>query len=207
MYSWQMVGALSMYVERFLQNKGYEYLDRQPFFFIRGAYPFYIMSSFFLMSYFYFLTDDTFVQSWNLLYLSTFLLKFLLSFVLVFKKPAFIEKQESVEKYIRECRMDLQRFRCPQENQFVVLRCFHCVHCRKCTLRYEKHSYLVNRCISANNIGLYHMFVTTELFNTSIVMWAILVTFEQRIDADLVFFIFYLACVIGHEGLYIKKFW
>ena len=50
------------------------------------------------------------------------------------------------------------------------------------------------------------MFVTTELFNTSIVLWAILVTFEQRIDADLVFFIFYLACVIGHEGLYIKKF-
>mmetsp|Transcript_41141 Transcript_41141/g.30256 ORF Transcript_41141/g.30256 Transcript_41141/m.30256 type:complete len:216 (+) Transcript_41141:637-1284(+) len=86
------------------------------------------------------------------------------------------------------------------------MRCFHCPHCRKCTLRYEKHSYLFNRCISANNIGLYYLFTCVELLNTSIVFWAVLVTFEDRIDTDLVFFIFYLATAIGHEFLYIKKF-
>jgi len=37
------------------------------------------------------------------------------------------------------------------------------------------------------------------------VFWSLIITFEDRIDADLIFFILYLTVGIGHEGIYFKK--
>ncbi len=80
---------------------------------MRGAYPFYIISSFFLMSYFYWFAPSDYILTWGNTYLATFILKFLLTFLLVFMLPCHTERIDGVEQYIRECRMDLQRFRCP----------------------------------------------------------------------------------------------
>ena len=73
-------------------------------------------------------------------------------------------------------------------------------------MRYEKHSYLVNRCIGASNVGLYWIHLLLEVVNSFIVFWALMITFDERIDADLIFFILYLACGIGHFAHYLKKF-
>jgi hypothetical protein len=72
-------------------------------------------------------------------------------------------------------------------------------------MKFEKHSYLVNRCIGASNLPLYWIHIVIELINTSIVFWSLFIIFEERIDSDLVFYILYLICGIGHEGLYLKK--
>lgn len=66
--------------------------------------------------------------------------------------------------------------------------------------------YRVNRCIGAKNLPLYWIHILIELINTTIVFCALMVTFNDRIDADLIFFIFYLIDGIGHEFLYLKKF-
>ena len=105
-----------MRVEKFLQGLGYEYPDRQVFFYIRGAYPFYLFSSFFLMSYFFFFSPEGFADEWGSFYLFTFFLKIALSFALAIIKPSYNERNDAIEKYIMECRFDLQRFRCPHEN-------------------------------------------------------------------------------------------
>ena len=89
---------------------------------------------------------------------------------------------------------------------FSIFRIFHCPHCKRCTLRFEKHSYLVNRCIGANNAPYYYLHIILENVNTFIVFWSLMITFEERIDADLVFFIIYLFCGFAHQLHYLKKF-
>lgn len=64
----------------------------------------------------------------------------------------------------------------------------------------------MNTCISANNLPLYYMHIVAELFNTIIVFAAIITTFDERIDSDLLFFILYFFCGCGQLGLYLKKF-
>lgn len=88
-----------------------------------------------------------------------------------------------------------------------IFRVFHCPHCKHCCHRYEKHSYLVNRCIGANNVAYYWLHCLLEVLNTGIVFWALLITFEERIDSDLVFFILYLTTGIGHFFHFFKKFY
>jgi hypothetical protein len=132
-------------------------------------------------------------------------LKFLLTFLLAGVKPTHVENIPEVERYIRECRVDLSRARCQQENIAVVFRVFHCPHCRRCTMKYEKHSYLVNRCISANNLPLYYLHILVENVNIFIVFWSLILTFDERIDSDLIYFIMYLTCALAHQCLYFKK--
>lgn len=63
----------------------------------------------------------------------------------------------------------------------------------------------MNRCIGANNIPYYYLHLLLEVLNTSIVFWALMQTFEERIDSDLVFFIMYLTVGVGHELHFLKK--
>jgi hypothetical protein len=203
MYSWQFVGVVSKFVEGKFTKLGVK--NRQNFFFIRGAYPFYIFSSFFLMTYLLFGTPTEFYDQWSTLYFTTFILKFLLTFVLIWVDPGTVEKMPAIEEYIKECRIDLQRNKCPHCATVVVFRMFHCQFCKCCTFKYEKHSYLIQKCIGAKNLPIYYIHVVVELINMLIIFWAMMITFDQRIDEDLVFFVFYLTCMFGHLGLYVKK--
>ncbi len=56
MYSWQVVAALSMKVEKMFTDMKVE--NRQYFFFLRGAYPFYTLSNLFMLSYFLLMTPQ-----------------------------------------------------------------------------------------------------------------------------------------------------
>lgn len=51
----------------------------------------------------------------------------------------------------------------------------------------------------------YWLHLLLEVLNTSIVFWALIITFEERIDSDLVFFIMYLTVGFGHELHFLKK--
>lgn len=79
-----------MYVEKTLETCGFPYENRQMFFFIRGAYPFYTLSNLFLFTYFYFMTPKDYKEDWEMFYYVTFILKFLISFYLAYKKTSFV---------------------------------------------------------------------------------------------------------------------
>ena len=44
-----------------------------------------------------------------------------------------------------------------------------------------------------------------DFINSFIIVWGIILTFNERIDKDLVFFIAYLFCTFGHFILFTKK--
>lgn len=203
-HSWGVVGQVSTVVESGFTAFGIK--NRQKFFLIRGAYPFYLMSSLFLLSFFHFYMDEDFKSQWSTIYHSTFILKFVLTFVLAYVDPAHFQRDPNVEEYIKECRMDLQKNVCPADKWFACFRVFHCQSCKTCTMRYEKHSYLVNKCISANNLPLYWLHIVVEVINASIICFAMCLTFNDNIESELIFFCLYLIVMIGHFGLYIKKF-
>jgi hypothetical protein len=81
-----------MPIEKFLERLGYTYENRQMFFFLRGAYPFYALSSFFLLTYFYFLTPEYYKEEWEYIYYITFILKFLVTFILAYITTNKVEK-------------------------------------------------------------------------------------------------------------------
>ena len=88
---------------------------------------------------------------------------------------------------------------------FVQFRAFHCPSCNKCCSRWEKHSYLHNRCISANNLPLYYLHCWIEWIHAVFIGYLVSITFSERIDKELLFFLLYLITTIGYVGIFTKK--
>lgn len=82
LYSWQVVGQLSMIVEGFFTKMGIPFEKRQKFFLVRGAFPFYLISSLFLLTYFMWLSPEGYYEQWKLLFFGTMIVKVCL--VLIF---------------------------------------------------------------------------------------------------------------------------
>lgn len=57
-------------------------------------------------------SPEKYVEEWSNFYYITLILKFLITFFLAFKTPSFLEKDDRLEEYIRECRVDIRRFKC-----------------------------------------------------------------------------------------------
>ena len=74
--------------------------NQQRFFFIRGAYPFYVALSLFLMSYFYFFMDEQFQAIWCIPYYGTFGFKILLTFILAYTPPSWVVKDEELQEFV-----------------------------------------------------------------------------------------------------------
>ena len=73
--------------------------NRQRLFFIRGPYPVYMLSSLFLMTYFYFYMPEDFQESWGTIYYSTFFAKVFVTFILAFIEPSFVIKDDVMIVY------------------------------------------------------------------------------------------------------------
>src|SRR5438132_385613 len=102
MYSWQAVASISIKVEAAFTYLGIPVQKRYWFFPIRGAYPFYILSSFFLLSYFEFMAHQDFKETFSELFYWSFLIKFLLSIIIVFMPPKYVKPIPELERYIKE---------------------------------------------------------------------------------------------------------
>jgi hypothetical protein len=103
--SWKVVGEVSRVVEAVFQYFGI--VNRQRFFFIRGAYPFYIVSSAMMLCFVNYFMPADFKNDWLSVLMTLFCVKFLFTLLLVIIPPSFLENDSKVETYIRNCRMDL----------------------------------------------------------------------------------------------------
>lgn len=133
MYSWQTVATVSVKVEAAFTFLSIPNNKRFWFFPIRGAYPFYLLSSLFLLTYFEFMAHKDFKEDFSDLFYWSFLIKFLLTIIIVFMPPSYVKPIPELERYLKECRIDLTRYRCPKENIGYVFRAYHCNFCERCT--------------------------------------------------------------------------
>lgn len=72
-------------------------------------------------------------------------------------------------------------------------------------MKFEKHSFLINRCIGAYNFPLYWMHIVVEVINTGIIAIALISTFFTILDYGLILFAIYILSLSGQFGLYVKK--
>jgi hypothetical protein len=79
------------------------------------------------------------------------------------------------------------------------------MNCDKCIPKFEKHSYLVNRCISPNNFPIYYIIIWLEVITSGIIAYAMGLTFFERLDNDLVFFTLYIMSIVTHVGIFGKR--
>lgn len=201
--AWQFMIQYVKVVEDLLHTFGIE--NKHRFFFIRGPYPVYLLSSLYLMSYFYFFMDEDFQQSWGNFYYGTFMAKIMVTVILAFMEPCWVIKDEAINEFISNYREDLQRNRCPRDEMFVQFRAFHCHNCNRCVARRERHSFLVLRCIGANNFPIYYLHCWLEMINSLVIFYAICLTFTQRLDNDLILFLFYVMIIITYLWMFTKK--
>ena len=88
---------------------------------------------------------------------------------------------------------------------FVQLRAFHCVNCNRCVARYERHSYLHNRCIGANNLPYYYWHVNLEFWHAAFIFYGVVTSFTRMIDEALIFYLVYIIVSCALMGIYLKK--
>ena len=98
--SWMFLVEYIKGVESVLDTLGIQPQNRQKIFFIRGIYPIYLLTSLFLMSYFYFYMEEDFKTIWSTFYFSLFTVKVLLTIVITFTQPAIVVKDDAINEYI-----------------------------------------------------------------------------------------------------------
>ena len=103
--AWQFLVEYVKAVEDLLQTFGIK--KKHWFFIIRGPYPIYLISSLYLLSYFYFFMDEEFQKTWGNFYYGVFIAKILVTIILVFVEPAYVIKDDAVNEFIANNREDL----------------------------------------------------------------------------------------------------
>jgi len=84
----------------------------------------------------------------------------LLLICLMLLRPAFVERDERIEAYIKDHRKELKKFFCNTCGVSKIMRSFHCMYCNKCVAKWQYHSYWFNRCIDARNLFTYWLYLT-----------------------------------------------
>lgn len=72
-------------------------------------------------------------------------------------------------------------------------------------MKFEKHTFLVNRCIGANNLMVYWLISVFEVINLTIVFIGMMAQFEKYIDESFITFLIYFPIIVAHLGVFLKK--
>jgi len=141
--SMMAVGRLSLMVETgFFPTIGIPPEKRKFFFFIRGVFPFYLLSLLYQVYYFLCRMPQGAVHEWTQAFYATLFLKLILVCLLPLIDPSQVEVDRAYEQRLVQARPDMMKFRCRGENIAMVFRGNHCPHCRRCCYKFERHSYL-----------------------------------------------------------------
>eukprot|EP00826_Nyctotherus_ovalis_P058487 TRINITY_DN8040_c0_g1_i10.p1 TRINITY_DN8040_c0_g1~~TRINITY_DN8040_c0_g1_i10.p1 ORF type:complete len:295 (-),score=44.23 TRINITY_DN8040_c0_g1_i10:129-1013(-) len=78
-------------------------------------------------------------------------------------RPAFVERDEKIEAYIKNHRKEVKNFFCNVCGVSKIMRSFHCIYCNRCVAKWQVHTFWFNRCIDARNIFTYWLYLAVGL--------------------------------------------
>eukprot|EP00826_Nyctotherus_ovalis_P020767 TRINITY_DN16570_c0_g1_i2.p1 TRINITY_DN16570_c0_g1~~TRINITY_DN16570_c0_g1_i2.p1 ORF type:complete len:239 (+),score=21.19 TRINITY_DN16570_c0_g1_i2:331-1047(+) len=96
--------------------------------------------------------------SLNISFCALYILQILLFALMLTLRPAYVERDEKAEAYIKKFREDLKASDCMECNITRAMRSSHCSYCKRCIAKWQVHSHWFNKCIDARNLFVYWLY-------------------------------------------------